>query len=99
MSIYTPLYEKLYSQLSSESGMSKDEIDIFILKLIKIITKDLNRTGKAILPYFGVFSLKRMPSRKRVVKDFETGETITINIPAEDKLKFKINKTYSKLFK
>lgn len=96
---YPPSYEELYTKLSSYTGMSKDEIDVFIIKMIKLISKDLNMKGKAILPYLGKFELKRMPPRKRSIKDFTTGERETVMIPAQDKLKFKINKNFSKLFR
>lgn len=96
--IYSVTYEELYKRLSTATGMSKNEVDLFILKLIKIINSDLHRTGKAVLPYLGTFTLKRMPPRKRSVKDFETGERSIVKIPAQDKLKFKISKSYSKLF-
>ena len=97
--IYSITYEKIYARLSTATGMSKNEIDLFLLKFIKIITSDLHRKGECVLPYLGKFTLKRMPPRRRIVKDFATGNRTTINVPAEDKLKFKINKSYSKLFR
>ena len=97
--LYPIAYEDIYKRLSANTSLSKVDIDIILLKLIKIITNDLNHNGACVVPYLGKFSLKRMPPRKRVIKDFTTGERTTVNIPAQDKLKFKINKAYSKIFK
>ena len=85
--------------MSRTTGMSKDEVDLFILKMIQIFTKDLKHDGEVIVPYLGKFYLKRMPPRKRSVKDFGSDERFTVKIPAQDKLKFTINKAFSKLFR
>ncbi|RLB67640.1 MAG: hypothetical protein DRH08_03165 [Deltaproteobacteria bacterium] len=97
--IYPPSYEKLYTRLSRTTGMSKDEVDLFILKIIQILESDLHRSGEVILPYLGKFYLKRMPPRKRSVIDFETKQRFTVDIPAQDKLKFTVNKAFKKLFR
>lgn len=97
--IYPPSYEKLYTRLSRTTGMSKDEVDLFVLKIVQILEADLHRSGEVILPYLGKFYLKRMPPRKRSVKDFGSDERFTVTIPAQDKLKFKVNKQFRKLFK
>jgi len=79
--------------------MSKDEIDLFILKLIQILTQELHKKGEVIVPYIGKLYLKRMPPRKRSVKDFGSDERFIVKIPAQDKLKFVVNKAFGKLFK
>lgn len=96
---YPVMYRELYQKISRLTGMSNEEIDMFILTMIKVLSSDLNRNGKVILPYMGQFHLKRMPPRKRCIKDFATGDTHTIQLPAMDKLKFTINKQFSKLFR
>ena len=93
------MYEKIYTKLSRQTGMSKDEVDIFILKIVNILKIDLHHDGEVILPYLGKFYLKRMPPRKRSVVDFETKQRFTVDIPAQDKLKFTINKAFKKLFR
>ena len=97
--MYPPTYEELYSKLSRVTGMSKDEIDLFLLRMTKIFTDELNRSGETIVPYIGKFYLKRMPPRKRSVIDFGSDERFTIDIPAQDKLKFQVNKQFRKIFK
>jgi len=79
--------------------MSKNEVDLFILKMIQVFKQYLNHDGEVIVPYLGKFYLKRMPPRKRSVKDFGSDERYIVKIPAQDKLKFKVNKAFSKLFK
>jgi len=79
--------------------MSKDEIDIFVLKMTKLFTEDLHHTGEVLVPYLGKFYLKRMPPRKRSVVDFGSDQRYTIDIPAQDKLKFEVNKQFRKIFK
>ena len=78
--------------------MSNEEIDMFILKMIKVIKNKVDHDGEAIVPYLGKLYLKRVPPRKRSVIDFPTKKRIVIDIPAVDKLKFKVNKNFSKLF-
>jgi nucleoid DNA-binding protein len=97
--MYPPTYENLYSKLSNSTGMSKDEVDIFILKMIKFLTDNLHRSGETIVPYLGKFKLRRMPPRKRSVKDFDTGKNYMIEVEAQDKLTFQINKEFRKIFK
>lgn len=96
---YPLTYEKTYMRLSALTGMSAEEVDVFLLKLTKIVTGELNRKGESLIPYLGKFYLKRVPARKRNIKDFVTDERITVKIPAQDKLKFKVNKEFSKLFR
>jgi len=79
--------------------MGNEEIDMFILRLIKLLKSDLNHNGEVIVPYLGKFYLKRMPPRKRSILDFGSDERYTVEIPAMDKLKFKVNKNFSKLFR
>ncbi len=97
--MYPPSYEIFYSKLSQRTGMSNQEIDMFILTMIKVLKADLDMRGEVIMPYLGKFYLKRLPPRKRSVKDFATDERFTIDIPARDKLKFKVNKELKKLFR
>ena len=97
--MYPPAYERLYSGLSRSTGMSKDEIDIVILKMVKLFTDDLNHKGKVTVPYLGKFYLKRMPPRERSVADFVSDERYTVQIPAQDKLKFEVNKQFRRIFK
>lgn len=99
ITMYPPSYEKLYSDLSRQTGMSKQEVDMFILSMIRVFKAELNMTGKTIMPYLGKFYLKRLPSRKRSVKDFVTDERYIIDVPARNKLKFKVNKKFKRLFK
>ena len=93
------MYEKLYNRLSSMTGLSNEEVDLFILNLVKILTNELHRSGKTTLPYMGKFFLKRLPPRKREVKDFVTEERHIIEIPARDMLKFTVNKKFKELFR
>jgi len=97
--IYPPSYEKFYASVSRRTGMPKEEIDMLILTMIKVIKADLDMKGEVCMPYLGKFYLKRLPPRKRSVKDFATDERFTIDIPARDKVKFKVNKEFSKLFR
>lgn len=97
--LYPPSYEKFYSQMARTTGMSKDEIDMFILKMIQIFKKELKHDGESIVPYLGKLYLKRMPPRKRSVVDFGSDERFTVKIPAQDKLKFTVNKAFAKLFR
>jgi len=96
---YPLQYEQLYNRIVRTTGLTKEEINIFILKITKEIINNLHHDGKAIVPFLGKFSLKRMPPRKRKIKDFGTGEYMIIQVPAEDKLKFEINKEFRKIFK
>lgn len=97
--LYPPSYERFYSKMSRTTGMSKDEVDLFILKMVQIFKQDLNKEGEVVVPYLGKFYLKRMPPRKRSVLDFGSDERFTVKIPAQDKLKFTVNKAFAKLFK
>lgn len=97
--LYPPKHEILYNKLSATTGMSREEIDIFILKMIKIFINDLHRYGKVCVPYLGRFILERKGPRKRSVTNFATGIVSIIDVPARDKLTFKINPNYSKLFR
>ena len=96
---YSPIYEKTYMRMSAMTGMSTEEIDVFMIKLVKIITNELNRKGESLIPYLGKFYLKRVPARKRSILDFPTEKRLTVKIPASDKLKFKVNREFSKLFR
>jgi nucleoid DNA-binding protein len=96
---YSPTFEKTYMRLSALTGMSAEEIDVFIIKLVKVITGQLNRDGEALVPYLGKFYIKRVPARKRNITDFSTDKRFTIKIPASDKLKFRVNRDFSKLFR
>ena len=98
MNPYPPKYKLFYDKLSKLAGMSNTEIDVFIIRLIKIIERELNKKGTVIVPYFGKFYLKRLPARKRSIVDFATGKRYMVNIPARDNLKFKVNKKFRKLF-
>lgn len=86
-------------RLSAYTGMSAEEIDIFMIKLVKVISTQLNRSGESMIPYLGKFYIKRVPPRKRNIVDFSTEKRFTVKIPASDKLKFKINREFSKLFR
>ena len=97
--MYPPAYEEIYTRLSRTTGMSKDEVDIFILKIVQILKVTLHHKGEIILPYLGKFYLKRMPPRKRSMTDFGTKQRFVVNIPAQDKLRFTINKAFKKLFR
>ena len=96
--LYPLKYEPFYNRLSRLTGMSNNEIDMFVLKMIKIIVNDLHHKGKIYLPYLGKFTLKRMPPRKRAIGNLSINKKVTVNIPAQDKLRFKINRKFSKLF-
>jgi nucleoid DNA-binding protein len=96
---YSPTYEKTYMRLSAFTGMSAGEIDVFMIKLVKVITGQLNRDGESLIPYLGKFYIKRVPARKRNIVDFSTEKRFTVKIPASDKLKFKVNRDFSKLFR
>lgn len=93
------MYEPLYKRLSSMTGMSEEEVKIFILKFTKVLTSDLHRDGKVYVPYLGKFFLKRLPARTRSVRHFGLNIQHTITMPAGDVLKFKINREYAKMFK
>lgn len=93
------MYEPLYKRLSSMTGMSEEEVKIFILKYTKVLTNDLHRNGEVYVPYLGKFSLKRLPARTRSVRHFGRNVQYTMIMPAGDVLKFKINREYTKLFK
>ena len=96
---YPLSYRSFYDKLSAATGMSNEEADQFLLKIINILANDLHRNGTVYLPYLGRFSLKRMSPMKRSVMDFGKNQRVTIDVPAEDKLKFNINKRFKKLFK
>lgn len=96
--LYPLSYEPFYNKLSHLTGMSNNEIDMFVLRMIKVITNDLHRKGNVYLPYLGRFSLKRMPPKKMAVGNLPINKKATIDVPARDKLRFKISKKFSKLF-
>ena len=99
MAIPYPLsYKPFYDKLSRLTGMSNEEIDIFILRMTKVLVNDLNYEGRACLPYLGKFTLKRMSPRKRAFTHLVTKKKTIINVPAQDKLRFKVNRKFSKLF-
>lgn len=95
---YPPRFRKLYNKLSRSTGMSNEEIDTFILKLIRLLAYDLHRTGTSYMPYLGRFTLKRMPPAKRSVMDFSRDKRMIIQVEAKDTLKFKISKKFRKIF-
>jgi nucleoid DNA-binding protein len=96
---YSPTFEKAYMRLSAYTGMSAHEIDVFMIKFVKVITSQLNRDGEALVPYLGKFYIKRVPPRRRSIVDFSTEKRFTVKIPASDKLKFRVNRDFSKLFR
>lgn len=99
---YSAQYRKFYTDLSRLTGMSNDELDMLFIRIIKVITNDLNRSGEVLIPYLGKFKLKRMPPRKRVFLENPSDPSsnrISVSIPASDKLKFTVNRHFSKLFR
>lgn len=97
--LYSIKYDKFYAKLSRITGLSNEEIDVIFLKIVSIIKNDLNRTGSIYVPYLGTFTLTRMPPRKREMLDFASKERFMVDVPAEDKLKFTINRDFRKLFR
>jgi hypothetical protein len=97
--LYSRFHEHLYKRLSLITGMSKHEIDIFMLKLVKILVQILNKKGKVNIPYLGRFYLVRIPARRIIVRDFKLKKMLWKQVPAGDQLRFKINEEFAKLFK
>ena len=92
-------HEHVLGKLSIQAGISREEVALLILKLVNITKHDILRKGEATLPYFGKFYIKRLPPRKRKCFDFQNNKHYFIDMPAQDQLKFKINREFSKLFR
>lgn len=95
---YSPQYRKFYNKLSKATGLSNERIDQVFISMVEILTRDIDRDGEIVIPYLGKFYLKRMPPRKRSVS-FVGDERLIVDVPAYDKLKFKVNAKFAKRFK
>lgn len=95
-------YRSLYHRIAMASGIDEDKIDLAILYLVKYTKRELDMKGRATVPYFGRFEIRRVPPRKRWVMTSNVAGRIQgarKQFPAKDKLVFKINKHFSKLFR
>lgn len=97
--LYPLAYDKFYTKLSRITGMSNEELDVTFLKVLSVIKNDLNKSGEVNVPYLGKFTLKRMPPRTREMLDFGSNERFKVDVPARDKLSFRVNRAFSKLFR
>lgn len=97
--LYPLKYEKFYNKLGRITHLNNEELDVLMLKMISVIKNDLKRSGEVYVPYMGKFTLKRMAPRKRSMLDFGNSQRYTVKIPAQDKLSFRVNRAFAKLFR
>lgn len=80
---------KILETLAIKTGIKESDIENLFMNYMMLSSVSLRKEGEIELPFFGVFRLKRLPARRRQVKDFSTMKQVFINMPAEDKLSFR----------
>lgn len=85
----------LLNAMSDKLGVTKKEVEKFLLSLNETIKEGLHKNEKIILPGLGTVQLKHRKERKCKVPTSEQVSTV----PAQDVPVFKVNKKFKEIFK
>ncbi|XXP77532.1 MAG: HU family DNA-binding protein [Lettuce witches'-broom phytoplasma] len=85
----------LLNAMSDKLGVTKKEVESFLLSLNETVEEGLHKNEKVILPGLGTIQLKHRKARKCKVPKSEQ----VISVPAQDVPVFKVNKNFKEIFK
>lgn len=74
----------IFAQIRVQSGLSEQEVEIFVKELFKIVSSELSEDNPIKIKDFGTFKLTPIQARESV--DVNTGEKI--EIPAHNRITF-----------
>lgn len=85
----------LLNAMSEKMGITKKEVEKFLLSLNETVHEGLNKNEKVILPGLGNVKLRYRKAKKCIVPKSER----VVNVPAHNVPVFRVNKKFKHIFK